>query len=428
MKRQILFFIALWLTATLQAQRTDISRELFELPDVIFKAIEAPEGFVSAYELRVRQPLDHGNPEGAHFYQRVYLSHRSFDKPMVIATEGYQRPANRMYELTELIGANQLDVEHRFFGASVPDSLDYSYLTLEQATADLHKIRVLLGALYQGHWVSTGISKGGQTTIYYRYFYPEDVTASVPYVAPLNLELEEPRIYDFLGKVGTRECRDKIFTIQKRMLRDRDEFLMRIKWYSKGAKLSFDYLGLEKAFEYAVLEYPFSFWQWGHDCAKIPDPNAPVDEVLEHFIEVSNVDFFSDRDIHGYASHYYQAADQMGYYGYDIGPFKKWLKALPKDRNPSAIFTPGKMEVDFDGSLARAVYDWLAEEGDRFIHIYGELDTWSATAVPHSERVDALWIYLEGKDHGGARIKNMTESQRAAMVEKLEGWLSMEIK
>lgn len=47
-----------------------------------------------------------------------------------------------------------------------------------------------------------GISKGGQTTVYHRYFYPEDVEISVPYVAPLNLEKIDPRLEKFLSKLG----------------------------------------------------------------------------------------------------------------------------------------------------------------------------------------------------------------------------------
>lgn len=428
MKKYIFLLAVLLGSASLFAQHSDISRQLFELPDVIFKPIETPEGYASAYELHIKQPIDHSDPSKGHFYQRAFLSHRSFDGPMVMCTEGYQRPRNRVYELTELLQGSQVDVEHRYFGSSVPDTLDYEYLTLEQVTADLHYIRLLLGQLYQGPWVSTGISKGGQTTIFYRYFYPEDVQVSVPYVAPLNLVTEDTRIYDFLNRVGTDECREKLYRIQKRILKDREDFLTRIQWYSKGAKLEFAYLGLEKAFEYAVLEYPFSFWQWGHKCEDIPSDKASVDEILEHFLGVSGVDFFSDRDISAFASHYYQAADQMGYYGYDAAPFKGLLKALPENPNPTAIFPPNKMKVEFDGTLVRDVFDWIAEEGDRFIYIYGEIDTWSATAVPVSDQVDARWIFLEGQDHAGARIKNMTDDQRKSLVEALEEWLNLDIE
>ena len=212
------------------------------MPDVQFKKIKTPDGFGAAYELKIKQPIDHKAPEKGHFHQRVFLTHKGFDSPTIICTEGYQRPRNRMYELTEMIGANQLDVEHRYFGESIPENVDFQYLNLEQATADLHHINQLFRKIYDGKWISTGISKGGQTTIYYRYFYPNDVDVSIPYVAPLNLALEEKRIYEFLDTVGTKECRQKIYEVQKRILENREESMLKLSWFAKGAGLEFTYL------------------------------------------------------------------------------------------------------------------------------------------------------------------------------------------
>ena len=125
------------------AQHANIEDQLFDLPDVQFKKIKTPDGFGAAYELKIKQPIDNKAPEKGHFHQRVFLTHKGFDSPNIICTEGYQRPRNRMYELTEMIGANQLDVEHSYFGESIPENVDFQYLNLEQATADLHHICLL---------------------------------------------------------------------------------------------------------------------------------------------------------------------------------------------------------------------------------------------------------------------------------------------
>ncbi len=408
--------------------QSELEKALYALPDVVFHEIQAPEGFEAAYELRIKQPIDHQHPEKGYFYQRAYLTHNGFDRPTVIATEGYQRPRNRMYELTRLLDANQLDVEHRYFGASIPENADWQYLNLENATADLHHIRELFGALYDGKWISTGISKGGQTTVFYRYFYPDDVDVSVPYVAPLNLSTEDERIYAFLDTVGTDECRKKIQDFQKAVLKKRDEILPRLYWQTKGAKLDFTYLTFEQAFEYAVLEYSFSFWQWGAHCEDIPAPNAPVDTLLEHLLSVSGLDFFADQSMKAYASHYYQAGTQMGYYGYKTEPFKGLLKALPMHPHPSAIFMPDKMPVTFTDELVRKVYNWVNEHGNNMIYINGDADTWSSTAVRPSGKTNAVFFFLPGKDHGQARIRNMTEAERAKFVSTLEAWLEMDIQ
>jgi hypothetical protein len=400
---------------------------LFDLPDVSFRRIETPDGFTAAWELTIRQPLDHDHPEKGCFYQKAYLSHRGSDRPMVLCTEGYQRPRNRIYELTQLLDANQLDVEHRFFGESIPDTPDYAYLNLRQATADLHHIRELFRALYREPWVSTGISKGGQTTLFYRYYYPDDVRVSVPFVAPLNLSPQDSRIYEFLDTVGTASCRQAILDFQRKLLRERGEILPRLHWYARGAGLSFDYLGFGTAFEYAVLEYPFSFWQWGHGCAGIPGTDTPLDSLTDHLVKVSGIDFFADESMRTYAPHYHQAGTEMGYYGYRTAPFVGLLEHLPTDTDVSAVFMPDKQPPDFDGRLVRQVKDWLDAEGNNIIYVNGDADTWSATAIRPSGRTNAAFFFLPGADHANARIRQFSSADRAKLIGLLEAWLGIDI-
>jgi hypothetical protein len=418
----------IFISISIFAEITPLEKKLYELPDVIFEKISTPDNYQAAYKLMVKQPLDHKNPEKGYFYQKVYLSHSDYSKPTVLITNGYNADRNWISELATLLKANQVSVEHRYFGESMPDSVDYSYLNLEQVTADLHRINELMRELYTGKWISSGISKGGQTTIFYRYFYPNDVDVSIPYVAPLNLSLEDERIYLFLDTVGTKECRDKITDFQKLILKNRKKILPKLNYYAKGAGLTFNYLSLEQAFEYAVLEYSFSFWQWGASCTSIPHVTADIDTQLDHLLDVSGVDFFADQSMMAYASHYFQAADEMGYYGYETEDFKGLLKALPMKPHPLAAFTPNKMEVDYDGSIPTKVSEWLKTEGNNFLYIYGGSDTWSATAVLPSDETNSEWFFLAGKDHGQARIANMSPNELRLFVSKLEEWLDIRIK
>lgn len=431
MKRLSILLVSVLLSTQIFAQfsSSELEQRLFDLADVQFKKIDTPEGYSAAYELRIKQALDHKDPSKGYFYQRAFLSHRDFDRPTVICTEGYNRSRNRVYELTNLVNGNQIDVEHRYYGKSTPENHeDYKYLNLEQATADLHHINELFRQVYTGKWLSTGISKGGQTTIFYRYFYPEDVDVSVPYVAPLNLELNEQRIYSFLDTVGSQECRTAINDVQVRLLKNKKEVLPLVKWHSKGQGLEFNYLTFEQAFEYAVLEYPFSFWQWGASCEDIPSKKAPLEDVISHFLDVSGLAFFSDVSMTAYASHYYQAGSEMGYYAYETDDHLKGLITALKDDEPSAIFMPNKMPITFDGKLVNKAAEWMTKNGNQFIHINGNADTWSATAVRPTKGLDAHWFFIAGADHGQARIKNMSAADKAKLIEALEGWLDIEIE
>ncbi len=428
MKKLPILTLLILLSALLQAQTPHLRSRLLNLPNVSIQSIAPDTGDGEVYELRVRQPLDHTDTLRGFFYQKVYLNHVGHDRPAVIVTEGYNRPRPRAYELTQMLKANQVQVEHRFFGNSMPDSLDYRYLNLQQATADLHHIRELLGGIYPEKWVSTGISKGGATTIFYRYFYPDDVAVSVPYVAPINRAYEEPRLYTFLDTIGSDACRAEIKAFQRRILTERAEILPLLKFYSLGARTKYSYLTLEQAFEYAVLEYPFSFWQYGQDCGGIPSADAPLHEALIYLLEVSGIDFFSDASVEQYVSHYYQSATEMGYYGYRTAEFEDLIEALPTDRNPMALFFPSEMNDPFDGKLLKGVNKWLnGKEANRIAYIYGGVDTWTGSAVPENDRVDSEWFVLKGKHHANARITGMTKSERERFVAALERWLEIDV-
>lgn len=425
-KQLLLFFLVVFHYGNIESQ--NLEDLLYELPDVIFKEIQSVEGYERAYELQIKQPIDHSKPSNGYFYQKAFLSHKGFDRPTIIVTEGYDRKHNSIYEITKLLDANQIDVEHRYFGDSKPDSLDYDYLNLKQVSADLHQINQLFKKIYKEKWISTGISKGGATTVFYRYFYPDDVDLSIPYVAPINNAYEDKRLYEFLNTVGSEACRNDIISYQRKLLKNRDRILPLLQYYSKGAGVKYTYLTLDEAFEYAVLEYSFSFWQSGISCDDIPVGTSSFDEIVDHFIEVSNIKFFSDAIIAQYGSHYYQAAEEMGYYGYETKKFKDLLEALPIKPYPYAALTPDKIPVDFDDTLLKNVNKWLETNPNKFIYINGGLDTWSATAVPPSNNENSQWYFLDGKNHYNARIRNMDKENYDKLVNTLEDWLSLTIE
>ena len=425
MKKYIYLLLLLFLFSNIQAQENTIDSILSAFSNITYKEINADKN--RFYVLKIRQPIDHLDTTKGFFFQKVYLSHKGFQKPTVIITSGYDVNRNYEFELTKLLDANQIIVEHRYFGESMPDSLDYHYLNLKQATADLHKVKQLFSTVYTNKWVSTGVSKGGATTIFYRYFYPNDVDVSVPYVAPINQSYEEPRIYSFLDSVGTDECRNEIREFQIRILENRDEIIPLLKFYSMGANTKFSYISLEEAFEYAVMEYPFSFWQWGHECNGIPRDTATIEAITKHLINVSSLSFFSDKTIQQLGSHYYQSATEMGYYGYETYKFKDYLNTVPTDSNPMCLFFPFDMTDKFDGKLLTDVNLWLKTDANKFIYIYGGNDTWTASAVPYNADVDSEWFILNGKHHGNARINSMTLTEQDKFISTLEKWLSIEI-
>ena len=163
----------------------------------------------------------------------------------------------------------------------------------------------------------------------------------------------------------------------------------------------------------------------GHDCASIPGKDATLEALIDHFNEVVGLSLYTDEEIAAYGSHYFQAATEMGYYGFDTKPYKGLLKALPPE--PNAAFVPARMPVARDYTLPNKTYEWLQEQGDNFLYIYGSTDTWSATMVPPSEKTNSLWFVMKGKHHGSARIANMTSEERSRFFGQLEEWVGMDL-
>jgi hypothetical protein len=417
----ILFLIVL--NSFAQGDKQKLESALFNLPNVSFTDVSKAGDPYLTYDLMVKQPIDHQHPEKGYFSQWVQLRHRGFDRPVVMETHGYTMTKGRN-EVEKILDANNIGVEYRFFGKSVPDSLQYEYLTIEQATADLHAINQLFKQLYKGKWFSTGISKGGQTTLYYRYFYPEDVNVSIPYVAPIDNAQEDTRIYTFQDTIGKPECRQKIFEFQKFLLINEDKAMEKLNWYAKGANLKFSYAGgISKAYEMAILEYQFSFWQWGRSCDSIPT-NKSLDTYLSELLKTSSISFFSDADMGKYASHYYQAM-QTGYYSYNIAPLRKYIKQFTA--NPTAIFAPKSAQSKpFDSNLYQNFQKWLDEKGNNILYIYGGIDTWSAARVLVSDQVNSKSFLIPGAHHGSARIKNLPEGMKKEFTGKIKEWTGLD--
>jgi len=402
----------------------DLKSALEKIPGVTVSEMEPDPVFSEAYELWFTQPVDHNNPNGETFQQRVLIGHAGYDRPTVAVLEGYSIYTDKAGELCKLLKANQITIEHRFFAKSRPDSIPWSFLTIKQAAADQHEIIKALKKIYREKWVSTGISKGGQTTIYHRRFYPDDVDVSVPYVAPLNFSDEDERVYTFLKNVGTEECRQKIYDFQISLFENKDKLMPMVEEYALRRNYTFS-MGIDRAFDLSVLEYSFAFWQWCGDCDNIPGKDASVDELFKNYLSVNPISFFADADVEYNRPFFYQALSEIGMYGYEIEPFKQYLEDTA---NITFEFTlPEGVQVSFDASAMRDVSQWVKSEGNYMLYIYGQNDAWSATAVEPSATTNAVKMVNPGGCHG-TRIKTLPPEMQDSVYKVLENWLGVGIQ
>lgn len=431
MKRRILFPLFLLFVAAFQLNAQEEKSEFL-------KSMEAIEGvevvgatrfrgqFTEAYELKFTQPVDHNYPTGVTFTQRMFIGHVAYDSPMVLSTAGYQARGLGNAEPAQLLMANMIRVEHRYFGESVPDPLVWDNLTVWQAATDHHRIVQAFKKLYKGKWVSTGHSKDGQTAIMFKAIYPDDIDVAIPYVAPLNLSKTDPRIYEFLANVGTEDEREKVYEYQIAMFEKKDEIMPLIKQQAEAGNMMFT-MGIERCFDLAVLEFPFAMWQYGQvKPLNLPGMEAAPAELLKPFNQVNALFYFSERGIVGFLPHYYQAMNEMGYYGYDVKPFQKYLPDTT-DITWDFTLTPYGIDTTFNPNTLKYMHDFVQNRGDQMLYIYGEYDTWTATGVTKiTGPADALVMIQPGGYHG-ARITAFPEEQQEKIYATLSRWLEMEV-
>lgn len=387
--------------------------------------VDHNSAYTEAYEMIITQPLDHNKPNGQKFKQRIFLSHSDYTQPMVFVTEGYAANRNYQSELAKILDANQIIVEHRYFGKSVPAKMNWQYLNIKQAAADHHAIVQLFKKIYSGKWISTGISKGGQTTLFFKRFYPNDVDAAVPYVAPVNLAQEDPRIYMFLKSVGTEECRDRITQFQRAFLSHREEIKKLLMQDAEKNNIHFawDY---DFVLEYMTLEYSFAFWQWGQTkCEDIPGPGATTEQLYEHMKKSNPLYFFTKKAMEDFGPFYVQAYNEIGYYGYDLSPFKDLLKEIKDGSN--IMLVPKDAKIHYDCGVMQDVNKWLQKHGNNILYIYGGNDTWNATSIQLTGETNAVKMVRKGGSHG-TRIKSFDGEEKEKIYSTLEQWLGIKIK
>jgi hypothetical protein len=356
------------------------------------------------------------------------LGHRGYDRPMVVVTEGYGadyafKNPKYMEELTKIMDANILFVEYRYFSGSTPEPCNWDYLTVANSMEDYHNIITSFKPFYNAKWASTGISKGGSTSIFYRAYYPEDLDVSVPYVGPLSGAVEDGRHESFLERVGTKAERDAIRNFQTELFERKQRLMPMFDAYCLDKGLVFRVPSTE-IYDLLVLEYQFSMWQWGTPTKTIPALDSDDKVIFDYFMKMCGPEYFEKGS--SIESFFVQAAKDFGYYGYNIEPFRKYVKAENVEGYLNRVFLPEELaNVEFDDSNYRFVTDYYTENDPKMLLIYGEVDPWTATGITwmRDRNKQNVKVYIQPRGSHTARILNMPEGLRNEILEQLNEWM-----
>lgn len=428
----------LFLTGILsfQAHATEAEQKCIQVSTTIEQKLSCIEGLqfteekntvglpagLRQFELKFIQPIDHKNPQGGTFSQRLVLVHRSETEPMVLQTSGYSIFGVRLSAIASVFQTNQIQVEHRFFSDSVPTPLDWTKHNIKQSADDFHRVTVALKQIYPTRWVNTGGSKGGMTSVYHRRFYPKDLDGTVADVAPLSFSTSDERYITFVENVGGenfKECREKLKYLQVKLLENRAVLVPKIA--GEFAQLG----SADVAFEHAVIESSFIFWQYGNPydsgvgCQAIPVNGTP-EQMFSFLDRINPMSGYKDSDLANFIPYYFQAATQLG----NPGNSTKHLDHLRRYAFTIDQYVPKDLKYTYTPTAMHDVAYWVKTKSRGIIFVYGELDPWSAGEFPVNEKGRDTYKYFVAGGNHGAKFTALAAKEKSEVMATLSRWFN----
>jgi hypothetical protein len=409
------------------AAEVDIADRLRAIPGMTLVSEEAPPGpGFRFFFLTYRQPADHLNPQGATFEQRFSLLHRGTERPMVLHTTGYDMPEVAFRsEPTRLLDANQISTEQRFFSPSRPDPADWSKLTIWQGATDHHRLINALKPIYSAKWISTGASKGGMTSVYHRRFYPRDLAGVAAYVAPNDVVNRSDEAYDrFFDTVGTDPaCRTNWNNFQREAFLRRTDLVNMYEAFAAANGRTFNQVfgSADAAFEFAVLDSRWAFWQFlgQSSCGSVPPTTASTQEIFDWIDATAGWAFYTDQDILFYAPYFYQAATQLGWPQLKFKHVRDLFR-YPGLYNEANSSLPAELRSRHDPWPMTDIDRWVSTDSSQMLFIYGANDPWGGEQF-HPSGHDSYTYTAPGSNHG-ANIARLTAPDAAAATATLRRW------
>lgn len=185
----------------------------------------------------------------------------------------------------------------------------------------------------------------------------------------------------------------------------------------------------DRAFEAAVLDMPFAFWQYHSqaNCPLVPGRNATDQQLFDFIDQIADWSFYSDEGTASFTAYFYQATGQLNWP--DVSTGTSWLKGLLRYREagaaPAAV--PDAIEPKHDAAAMADVDQWLKTSGLRFLFVYGENDPWSAEKFePGPGTRDSHWFTVPAGNHN-ASIAGLPATPRAEATRILQTWLGVPV-
>ena len=363
---------------------THLFSDIQENPDksAMDKKKKGELGYLSQYSMFIEQPIDHNQPDGDKFQQRVSILFRGFDRPTILVTEGYFWSGFGDGEDFGInLNANMVHVEHRNFGESFnQDRGKWEYETIAQASADLHAVYQTLKPIFKGKWMSMGTSKSGETSMDYAYYYPNDMDLAAAFCSPFNVSLDDKRFGDYLfNEANTEEVRNLVKKHIRTALENGEDGLYKV--CCEQLKQQFPLPSFSE-YVYNVFDNFFTIFQY-----TIPSQHVAAIEDMTQSTEsftASICNNISQNRGMGFYTYYVDCAKEQGFPnpGYDYFADLLQGTSFKVEDIWKAYLTEEDqgLEKQYDNSVRRDMLDnFFMNSPIPLLFFYSQCDPWSAT-------------------------------------------------
>jgi len=363
---------------------THLFSDIQENPDksAMDKKKKGELGYLSQYSMFIEQPIDHNQPDGDTFQQRVSILFRGFDRPTILVTEGYfWQGFSDGEDFGINLNANMVHVEHRNFGESFnQDRGKWEYETIAQASADLHAVYQTLKPIFKGKWMSMGTSKSGETSMDYAYYYPNDMDLAAAFCSPFNVSLDDKRFGDYLfNEANTEEVRNLVKKHIRTALENGEDGLYKV--CCEQLKQQFPLPSFSE-YVYNVFDNFFTIFQY-----TIPSQHVAAIEDMTQSTEsftASICNNISQNRGMGFYTYYVDCAKEQGFPnpGYDYFADLLQGTSFKVEDIWKAYLTEEDqgLEKQYDNSVRRDMLDnFFMNSPIPLLFFYSQCDPWSAT-------------------------------------------------
>ncbi|MGZ6290081.1 MAG: hypothetical protein ACXWQO_17975, partial [Bdellovibrionota bacterium] len=179
------------------------------------------------------------------------------------------------------------------------------------------------------------------------------------------------------------------------------------------------------AYETAVVEMPFVFWQYGDPtqaqwgCSGVPAPSASAHD-LANFLKVANAPSgYGDSGLVTFQPYFFQSALELGAPGAKLSH----LSGLLKYPYVLAPFLPKNVKVTYSNKTMLDMREWASHEAKSLLFVYGEFDPWSAGSFPELSSNDNHRFVVPRGNHG-SNFSLLDGAPRDEAIATLSRWFN----